>query len=119
MIQAGLLAIALLVAVVVPAGADWFNARVALADATADWRRAESLYQALADQSTQQQPPTQHQATGGDVIRPPDANIDPKMTVIPPKQHGTMRVIPPKEHGTMRVIPPPGAPGATQNIEPK
>jgi hypothetical protein len=108
MIQAGLAAIALLAALIVPASADWLNPRAALADATEDLRRAQSLYKSLGDQSEQHQSTTQRHAATGDVIHPPDADIDPKMTVVPPHRHGTMRV-----------IPPPGSPGGDRNITPK
>ncbi|HVC51403.1 MAG TPA: hypothetical protein VND87_05230 [Stellaceae bacterium] len=108
MIQAGLAAIALLAALVVPASADWLNPRAALADATEDLRRAQSLYQSLRDKTEQHQSTTKRQADTGDVIHPPDADIDPKMMVVPPHPHGTMRVIPPFR-----------SPGGDRNITPK
>jgi len=108
MIQAWLAAIALLVALVVPASADWLSSRAVMADASDDLRRAQSLYRSLRDKTEQHQSTTQRQADTGDVIHPPDADIDPKMMVVPPHQHGTMRV-----------IPPPGSPGDERNITPK
>lgn len=98
MIQAGLLAaLALFVPVIGPAHADWPGSRATLAAATEDLRRAESLYQSLRGAIAQQFQADPREAARGDVIRPPDADIDPRMMVVPPRPRGKMRVIPPPD----------------------
>lgn len=62
-----------------------------------------------------QEPQTQEPQTQGSgrphngVIRPPQANIDPHMTVKPPHPGSQ----------SMPVIPPPGSPGGKEDIQPR
>lgn len=62
-----------------------------------------------------QEPQTQEPQTQGSgrphngVIRPPQANIDPHMTMKPPHPGSQ----------SMPVIPPPGSPGGKEDIQPR
>jgi hypothetical protein len=71
----------------------------ALASTTQGWSHAQPPLQAV--------PGEEREAAGGDVIQPPDANIDPGMTVAPPDQHGKMPIIrPPAGPDTQKGVGP-------------
>ena len=91
MIQTGLLATAVLIAGL---------SAPALASTTQGWNHAQTPTQAVQGE--------QREAAGGDVIQPPAANIDPDMTVTPPK-----------ERGRMPVIRPPAGPDTQKGAAPK
>jgi hypothetical protein len=78
MIQTGLLTTAVLIAGL---------SGPALASTTQGWNHAQPSIRAT--------PGEQREAASGDVIQPPDASIDPGMTVQPPDQSGKIRIIPP------------------------
>jgi len=78
MIQTGLLSTAVLIAGL---------SGPALASTTQGWNHAQRSAQAAAGE--------QREAASGDVIQPPDANVDPDMAVTPPDRHGKIRIIPP------------------------
>lgn len=79
MIQTGLLTTAVLIAGL---------SGPALASTTQGWNHAQPSVQAV--------PGEQREAASGDVIQPPDANVDPDMAVSPPDQHAKMPIIHPR-----------------------
>jgi hypothetical protein len=91
MIQTGLLTTAVLIAGL---------SGPALASTTQGWNHAQPSPQTLSGE--------QREAASGDVIEPPDANVDPDMAVTPPDQHGKIRI-----------IPPPTGPGPQKGLAPK
>jgi hypothetical protein len=91
MIQTGLLTTAMLIAGL---------SSPVLASTTQGWNRAQPPLQAAQGE--------QREAASGDVIQPPDANIDPGMAVTPPDQHGKIRI-----------IPPPAGPDTQKGVAPK
>jgi hypothetical protein len=91
MIQTGLLTTAVLILGI---------SGPALASTTQGWNHAQPSAQAM--------PGEQREAASGDVIPPPDAAIDPGMTVTPPNQSGKIRI-----------IPPPAGPDTQKGLEPK
>jgi len=90
MIQTGLLATAVLIAGL---------SGPALASTTQGWNHARPAPQAASGE--------QREAVSGDVIQPPDADIDPDMTVTPPDRHGKMPIIrPPAGPDTQKGVAP-------------
>ena len=91
MIQTGLLTTAVLIAGL---------SGPVFASATQGWNHAQTPAQSIQGE--------QREAATGDVIQPPDANVDPDMSVTPPDQHGKMPV-----------IHPPAGPDTQKGISPK
>jgi hypothetical protein len=90
MIQTGLLTTAVLIAGL---------SGPALASTTQGWNHAQPSLQAARGEV--------HEAASGDVIQPPDANVDPNMAVTPPDQHGKMPIIrPPNGPDTQKGVAP-------------
>jgi len=78
MIQTGLLTAAVLIAGL---------SGPALASATQGWSHGPSTAQTVTGE--------EREAASGDVIQPPDANVDPGMAVTPPDRHAKMPIIRP------------------------
>lgn len=90
MIQTGLLTTAVLIAGI---------SGPALASTTQVWNHAQPSIHATQGE--------QREAASGDVIQPPDANVDPDMAVTPPAR------------GKMPIVKPPAGPDTQKGIGPK
>jgi len=100
MIQTGMLAAAVFtIGLIGPASAGSPSLYLTRADATEGLRHGQARFLPLGET---------REAVLDDVMRPPQGEIDPGMTVVPPDNSGRMPV-----------ILPPGGPGGNPGIEPR